>query len=201
MKLTAACSPRTSRPRNESRWIAFTKGSNFKQSLMAILLSVVVMGGIQPVPARAAGTPVHFPAGWSMFGLYDVGGYTTSPVARYVYVNGQYYPWSPLPASLPRSAPCFAGWIFFSAATDAVAGGYRQDANGNPISTQDCPLDTGWNMIGDPFPVPALLPGGTVGYHWNPMQAAYEVVNTIPPGSAVWVYSPSTASVLLRAST
>lgn len=200
MKPTGACSSRRSRSRNLSRWIAFTKGSNFKQSLMAILLSVVVIGGMQPVPVRAAGTPVHFPAGWSMFGLYDVGGYTTS-LARYVYVNGRYEPWSPLPASLSRSAPCAAGWIYFAAPADAVANTPTQATGFHEISTQDCPLDTGWNMIADPFPVPALLPGGTVGYHWNQTQAAYEMVNIIPPGSAVWVYSPSTGSVLLRAST
>lgn len=184
--------------RPSTRWCSQRTRVGMKALPAVLLVGVAVLNGVRPVQAQQTGTTAQFAAGWNMIGLLDVSGYTTSPGVRYTYVNGDYQLWTPVPAALSRSAPCVGGWAFFASPTDAVADTPVQASNFHAISTLDCPLSPGWNMVADPFPAPALLPGGAAGYYWNTTRAAYEVVDSIPPGGAIWLYSATIASVSLR---
>lgn len=63
--------------------------------------------------------------------------------------------------------------------------------------TATCPLQEGWNLLGNPFAGAAQLPSGTVAYHWNNNRGGYDVVNTIPVGGSVWVYTALPRTIVL----
>lgn len=64
--------------------------------------------------------------------------------------------------------------------------------------TVSCPLDAGWNLVGDPLNKPLALPGGTVGFWWDPEQDSYRPVDQIPFGGAIWLYSSTAQTVTLQ---
>jgi hypothetical protein len=65
--------------------------------------------------------------------------------------------------------------------------------------THTCDLSPGWNLVGNPFSLPARLPSGVSGLHWNSASGAYEAVSTIPPGSAVWIYEQASVTITITA--
>lgn len=150
---------------------------------LLLLLSGVVS------PAHAAGTTTTgvYPAGWSMVGG-PPGTDFSSAAVLYAYdpASGTYVTPGSRQATL-----CQGYWAYFNAsATVPLAA---------PISasTQSCALQAGWNLVGNPFTAPALLPAGTTAYTWNPARGAYDLVSAIQPGASAWVYTPAPSSIVL----
>jgi hypothetical protein len=111
----------------------------------------------------------------------------SSAQALYAYSRSGY-----VTPSGSSTAPCEGLFAYFAAPVDiALAPGTG--------TTQTCPLQPGWNMVGDPFADPALLPPGVIGYFWDPAEGRYVSEGQIPAGGAVWLYAPAAASITLQA--
>ena len=60
-----------------------------------------------------------------------------------------------------------------------------------------CSLLAGWNLIGNPFDVPALLPPGVAGQRWDPTTQTYVGDTGIRVGGGLWVYAPVATTLQL----
>lgn len=135
--------------------------------------------------ARAQPNPPEtYPSGWSMVG--GPAGMDFTPASVLIASeNGGYV------QEQSRIAQTCAGyWAYFgSTATIALP----------PVSTavQTCPLAAGWNLVGNPFDVPALLPAGVTAWSWDAAAGAYQLVTSILPGHSVWLYSQAAGNVTL----
>lgn len=90
---------------------------------------------------------------------------------------------------------CHGYWAYFGE-------GGRFPLTGHPAATssQTCPLQAGWTMIGNPFLTGAFLPAGTTAFSWNPAENTHDTVTEVPLGGSAWVYSPTPGSVTLQGS-
>jgi hypothetical protein len=107
------------------------------------------------------------------------------PEALLTYADGRY-----VPVIDGLISPTVGGWAYF-----------RESASGEMTPRRDTPVDVnlapGWNMVGNPFDVPAALPSTVNGYYWNTSTDGYEEVSRIPTGGSGWIFSRDTESVTL----
>lgn len=158
------------------------------KNCLAICLALALGSAVLPGDARAQtdSVTVSYLPGWNMVGG-PAGTDLSFAGSLYVYGSNGYV----TPPSM-QAATCQGYWAYLStSATLSLAGS-------NGVTTQTCALQPGWNMIGDPFAGVALLPSGTLAYHWNPQAGAYSQVDAIPAGRSDWIYSSSAASVTLQ---
>jgi hypothetical protein len=148
---------------------------------MAICLSL----GVPSARAQTSGVTASYAAGYNMVGgpagtdfsaadfmtTYSSSGYTT-------------------PASKVASQ-CQGYWAWFTSPTVVTL---NPSATG---PTQTCPVQVGWNLIGNPFAGAAALPTGTLAYYWDTAKQGYDQISAIPPGGAAWVYAASSGSITL----
>lgn len=156
-----------------------------------LLVCWLLLMGLVAVPALAqtSGTvTVTYAAGWNMAG--GPPGTDLSPaVSLNAFQSGGYS----MPASA-RTETCVGYWAYFNSVTRVTL------APSLPGPTQSCPVQAGWNLVGNPFDSPAALPSVTA-YWWDPTVGRYVSVNAIPTGGAAWIYSPVAGSITLSAST
>jgi hypothetical protein len=151
----------------------------------AFLLSCILLVAL-PVAARAQLAPsaVQYATGFNMVGG-PPGTDFSSAYELLTYGADGYTPLSTRQATL-----CVGYWAFFTRPTQvtipASAGG-----------TQSCPLQPGWNLVGNPFQAAAALPAGVTAFYWNPVSSQYMTVTSIPVGGAVWIYSSIATNILL----
>lgn len=123
--------------------------------------------------------------GWNMVGGPAATTFS-SATALDTFANGSYSS-----ASATVTNPCAGMWAHFPDPTVV-----NLPASTGPAAT--CSLAPGWNLVGNPFSGNAVVPGGTVAYHWNPDATRYDIVSSIPPGASVWIYSAGTSAVTLQ---
>lgn len=109
-----------------------------------------------------------------------------SAEALYGYSDGAYTPLSSI-----STTACQGAFAYFAAPADVALA----SSSG---TTQTCQLQPGWNMVGDPFADPSLLPPGLIGYFWDSTADRYASEGQIPAGGAVWLYASSAASITLQ---
>jgi hypothetical protein len=154
-------------------------------ALSAALL--LVAWGLPPtVQAQTSTAVANYAAGWNMI-AGPTGADFSAAGTLYAYTSSGY-----VPASSSKAVACQGYWAFFTDATTVTF----SDSSGSV--SQSCPLQAGWNLIGNPFAGGALLPAGVTAYHWNPDTERYDIVQVIPPGAAVWINVPAAGSILLQ---
>jgi hypothetical protein len=151
---------------------------------IAILAAILALSGVRTAQASLSPVSANYVAGWNMAG---------GPVGTDLSGASILATWTSSSYNVPPSAItqiCQGYWAYFvqpaSVALPAATG-----------PTQTCPLQAGWNLIGNPFSGQALLPSGVTGWYWNPDRGAYDSVTAIPPGGAVWLISDSPSSITL----
>jgi hypothetical protein len=92
------------------------------------------------------------------------------------------------------SRACEGYWADFPAPTLVVMD-INAAADSQGGSSNECPLRTGWNFIGNPFALPAAFPTGTLAFLWTGQQ--YVLVRRIEMGTSVWIYSRTPGSIPL----
>lgn len=154
--------------------------------LIAAATICLAVLAIHPAAAQTSPSAVGiYAAGWNMVGG-PPGTAFTGATAFYAYGPGGY-----VTISAPTAGTnCQGYWADFPVATTI-----RLPLSIGPV--QDCSLAAGWNLVGNPFSGPAALPPDLTAYHWNPAKGAYDIVNTIPTGGAVWVYAASPTTIEL----
>jgi hypothetical protein len=153
-------------------------------ALSAALLSVV-WGLPSTVQAQTGTAVANYAAGWNMIGGPAGTDFSTAPL--YAYTSGGY-----VAASGSKAVVCQGYWAYF---TDPTTVTLSASSGG---ASQSCPLQAGWNLIGNPFAGGALLPAGITAYHWNPDAERYDIVQVIPPGAAVWINVSAAGAILLQ---
>ena len=153
-------------------------------SLFVVIVSAMM--ALRPCAAGAQTAPVvgAYVAGWNMAGAPD--GTSLAPATTVDAWNGSGYT-----SQGPQTTACVGYWAYYS---DPATVTLNPTAAG---PTRSCALLAGWNLLGNPFAGAALLPDGLSGYYWNPDRGAYDVVSTIPPGGAVWIYLSAPSTVTL----
>lgn len=158
----------------------------------ALVFPVMVLISLLALPgsARADSATLSYPAGWNMVG---------APPGTNLSAEGTLYSYGAtgyVAATVTSATLCAGYWAFFDQPLSATI-------NGTPPSGQyaACTLQSGWNMVGNPFLAPANIPAGITAYHWNPSAARYDVVTSIPVGGAVWIYSGSVGTLPLQQGT
>ena len=146
---------------------------------MALLLPMAA-----PANASVSQPVAVYPAGWNMVGGpsgTDFG----SAGALFAYQSGGY-----VMISDRLAAPCQGYWAYYF---DTRTVPLPADQS----TTRSCSLQSGWNLVGNPFDEIVQLPAGTIAYFWNPTTQAYVSASSIQPGAAVWIYSATAATISL----
>src|SRR5947209_14634520 len=152
--------------------------------LVRVGAAIFVLGSLSR--AHSAALLAHYESGWNMAGG-PAGTSLVGAEARFVYGAEGY-----VAPSGPTTATCQGEWAYFAAPSDVVLATAES-------TKEDCSLRPGWNMVGDPFNDPALLPAGVIGYVWDPSTEHYLSAGQVPSGGAVWLYSETATSVSLQA--
>ncbi len=163
------------------------------QNLKPILIVITLIGaGVLLAPSAQAQVPpvlvapiAVYASGWNMVGG-PPGTDFSGAAGLDAYASGGYYTPSSSTATL-----CQGYWAEF----------LTQRALSLPINTEStvtCALQPGWNLMGNPFSSPATLPSGTTGLYWNTASGTYQTVSAIPIGASVWIYAPSSSSIVLQ---
>lgn len=151
----------------------------------AILIGAATLGAAPPASAQTSTATGYYAPGWDMVAA----SMTATPPqdgSLFFYVNGQYL------QNIPgMRSPCAGAWAYFNRRPSV------SQITGSAAGTAECQLTAGWTMVGNPFSTAALLPSGTLAYFWD--SGAYQTVQAIPLGGAVWIYSDTTASITLQA--
>ncbi|MDQ2741162.1 MAG: hypothetical protein M3Z66_02535 [Chloroflexota bacterium] len=149
-----------------------------------VLLGLALLSLPASANAQLAASSVPYASGFTMVGG-PPGTDFSGALALFAYGPSGYS--SP---AVKQATLCGGYWAYFSQPTQvtipASAGG-----------TQACPLQQGWNLVGNPFQTPAALPAGLTGFYWDTTTNQYTTVTSIPVGGAVWVYTSAPASIML----
>jgi hypothetical protein len=149
-----------------------------------IAAAALLSGGGQARANVLSGLVTSYPSAYSIVGG-PAGTDFSSAAAFYTYANGQY-----TAPSSKSATGCTGYWAYFVDPVNVAL----------PLSlgpTQDCALQAGWNMVGDPFSGAAALPPGVTGWYWNHDRRAYDQVSVIPPGGSVFVNSATGGTITL----
>lgn len=164
-------------------WYVHVKGDSVKRIIVAFMLALAAL----PSLADAQSTPVtaSYPAGYNMVGG-PTGTVFSGATLLEGYAAGNYFV-----APSPVAAACVGYFAFFVDPTTITI-------PPSPETSRYCSLQAGWNIVGNPFSAAATLPSGVLAYYLSPASGTYAHVTTIPPGGAVWIYSPTTSNILLN---
>lgn len=88
----------------------------------------------------------------------------------------------------------FGAWPYFPTDQKTIFHA-TMPASRTPVQA---PAVLGWNLIGNPFNVPATLPPTLIAYYWDASADRYVRATTVPTGAAVWVYALASGAVTLR---
>jgi hypothetical protein len=156
-----------------------------RRLLIALALTAMTAGSVT-VHAQAPATTVTYSTGWTMLGgPPDTDFSSLAPL--YAWTSSGYYN----PTST-KAAVCQGYWSLVAVQTTVTLAA-------PPVGgSQDCPLQAGWNLIGNPFVVPALLPIGVTALTINKSTGNYMQVPAIAPGGAVWIYAGAAATITLQ---
>jgi hypothetical protein len=152
---------------------------------LSAALVLAVWGLPSTVQAQTSTAVANYAAGWNMIGGPAGTDFSAAPL--YAYTSSGY-----VAASGSKAMDCQGYWAYFTDSTVLTLSGSDGSAS------QSCPLEAGWNLIGNPFAGGALLPAGVTAYHWNPDAERYDIVQVIPPGAAVWINSSAAGAILLQ---
>ncbi len=158
-----------------------------KNVLRVLIVTAVVSLGLT-VASRVHGQSTavgSYPPGWSMVGGPPGTDFSGAAALDAYGPNGYFTPAGRL------AALCQGYWADFLSAHTVPLVGYS-------APTVTCALQTGWNLIGNPFSVLATLPTGTLAYYWDPLHGHYDTVGSIPIGGSVWIYASSSSNVVLQ---
>jgi hypothetical protein len=156
-----------------------------KRVLFCVLGALIAFSA-RPVHAQVHNLTLIYTPGWNMVGG-PVGGEMAGAEAIYRYSASGY-----VPAGETVSDACQGYWAYFAIPTPSWV--TPEQSQSGSLSVQ-CSLQTGWNLINNPFRTPAQLPLGTTGYHWNGV--AYDTVPQVPIGGSVWVYVDAASTMTL----
>jgi len=152
--------------------------------LLALLSLCLAVRTVAPVQAQVPA--VSYAPGWNLAG--GPRGMDFSAASAVVaYRNGDYVSVAPT-----ADGSCNGAWAYFPAATSVTV-------PASTASSQTCTLSAGWNLVADPFDVPALLPPGVVGERWDTEKQAYVLDSGIAPGGASWIYAETAQTLALTA--
>jgi hypothetical protein len=157
-----------------------------RRLLIALALTALTAGSTA-AHAQTSATTVTYSTGWTMLGGPPNTDFS-SLAPLYAWASTDYY--NP---SSTKAALCQGYWSLVAVQTTVAL------ASPPVASTQDCALQTGWNLIGDPFIVPALLPPGVTALTINKSTGNYMQVPAIPTGGAVWIFAGGAATITLQA--
>jgi hypothetical protein len=157
-----------------------------RRLLIALALTAMTSGSVG-AHAQTQATTVTYSTGWTMLGgPPDTDFSSLAPL--YAWASSGYF--NP---SSTKAALCQGYWSLVAVQTTVTLAS-------PPIgNTQDCALQTGWNLIGDPFLVPALLPPGVTALTINKNTGNYMQAPAIPAGGAAWIFAGVAATVTLQA--
>ena len=153
--------------------------------LSAIVILLVLAVAAPRAHGQTTSATGVYSAGWNMAGG-PAGTDFSRAAYLYAWQNGTY-----VAQSSKVATGCGGYWAYFNTATTVPL------AAPSGATSVTCPLQFGWNVVGNPFAVRAILPAGVTAYHWNPQRGDYDVVSTLNPGDAVWIYSPAPGTITL----
>ncbi|MBV9279263.1 MAG: hypothetical protein JOZ41_04210 [Chloroflexi bacterium] len=153
---------------------------------LCALLLIAILRPPLGAHAQTGTTQVLYSAGWNLVGG-PPGMDFSSALALYTYGPGGYVAPAILYASL-----CQGYWADFRSAVSLPL------PRSALTSARPCPVQAGWNLVGNPFAVVAELPAGTVAFAWDPGAGSYVPASSIGVGRAVWVYSAAPAALTLQ---
>jgi hypothetical protein len=157
-----------------------------RRILALAALIAATLAGSGAARAQTAAPSVTYSPGWTMIG--GPPGTDFSALAPlYAWASSGYYNPSSNTAVL-----CQGYWSLVALQTTVTL------AASVPGATQDCALRQGWNLVGNPFTLPALLPAGLIAYAINKTTGNYMQVPAIEPGGAVWIYTSEASTITLR---
>jgi hypothetical protein len=152
--------------------------------LIVALACVAALAGAGTARADISTVTASYDAGWNMVG----GPPGTDLSAASILDTWTSATYVTPPTSITQL--CQGYWAYFSQPTTVAL----------PVSTgptQACALQSGWNLVGNPFSGQALLPAGMTAWYWNPSRGAYDTVTSIPPGGSVWIIASAPSSITL----
>lgn len=153
---------------------------------VARVLVLLALLAVTPNRAHAQTTitvTVTYPAGWNMVG---------APSGTVLTALGPLQAWTG------------TQYEFSSSHTAAACAGYWSDQTApvtvtfpatTPPATQVCPLQQGWNLVGNPLPGTANIPSDTLAYTTTPGTTAYAQIHSLNAGTAAWIYAATAGSV------
>jgi hypothetical protein len=151
-----------------------------------LVVLVAAFGGSGAARAQTTPVSVTYTVGWAMVG---------APPGTDLAALAPLYAWSGTSYYNPTSTNallCQGYWSFVAVPTTVTL------APSTSGATQECPLQAGWNLVGNSFTVPALLPAGLIAFAVNMTAGNYMQVPAIAPGGAVWIYATQASSVTLQ---
>lgn len=154
--------------------------------VFAVAAAIVAFGSPFGVSAQTSTLTVQYAAGWNMAGGPPGSNFS---VAASIAAYGPSGYFTPTPDQI---GGCSGFWAYFLAPTNVSL------PTTSTSPTASCTLQTGWNLLGNPFSGMAELPPGVTAFHWNPSASRYDTVATIPTGGSVWVYSAASFPVTLQ---
>jgi hypothetical protein len=159
-----------------------------RRTTIVVALTLAALAGSGAARAQTTPTTVTYSPGWTMVG---------APPGTDLSSLAPLYAWSDTSYFNPPSTTavlCQGYWSLVAQTTTVTL------AASNPGPTQDCSLQPGWNLVGNPFTVPALLPVGQIAFAVNPATGGYMQVPAIATGGAVWIYTDHSSSITLQQS-
>jgi hypothetical protein len=124
---------------------------------------------------------VAAPTGTDMLGWL----YSYSPVTNsYTRINDA----DPNKKAYAQTGVGYWGW--YTAPTSI-----NPDPAAYAIGTFNKPLQTGWNLVGNPFAKSAKIEGSLTAYTFDNGSYNYELTSSIPVGQSAWIYNKPSAPV------
>lgn len=125
---------------------------------------------------------VTYPAGWNMISVPN-GADLNTPLYTYDTTNKVY-----TQADTPVAGTAY--WAHFDKPVTVPV-------LLKSIDTFNVLLQSGWNMVGNPFDTAVKLPSGYTAYSYNPSTGDYQTTTSIPEGGGVFIKSPDTRTLTL----
>jgi hypothetical protein len=160
--------------------------------VLAVLIVGLAAWSVRSAHAQTVHGVATYTAGWNMvaaglIGSPDNGFIATGPLL--FYSDGQYKPMN-VPAMLSGTAGAWA-YLPTNETVTIHAPAYTYEVQ--------APVLPGWNLVGDPYDVPATIPPTTTAYWWDGQRGRYQQATAIPIVAAVWIYADAPGQVPLQA--
>ncbi|MBE0446819.1 MAG: discoidin domain-containing protein [Actinobacteria bacterium] len=127
---------------------------------------------------------VTYPAGWNLVAVPTGNDISTNLFGSYDPKTGGYKK-----VDSPTTGEGY--WAHFGQPTTV-------SLTFNVIDKFDINLESGWNMVSNPFDRDVALPQGYTAYIYNPETRSYETTNIIPKGNGAWIYVSNQQVLILH---